>query len=98
MHEICITLLPLHLIAYPVVLLELKFGKFPGSPVISTWCFPGFGPGLILGQETKILQAMQLGQKKNKQKTREFDLQLDCFLLEVLFLSITISVYINFIS
>ena len=94
MHKICITLLPLHLIAYPVVLLELKFGKFPGSPVISTWCFPAFGPVLIPGQETTILQAMQLGQKKKK---REFDLELDCFLLDFLFLSITILIYINFI-
>lgn len=93
MHEIYITLLPLHLIAYPVVLLELNFGKSPASPVIRTWCFPGFGPGLILGQETKILQAIQLGRKK-----KEFDMELDCFLLDFLFLSSTVFIYIKFIS
>ena len=95
MYEICITLLPLHLTAYPVVLLELKFEKFSGSPVISTWCFPGFGPGLILGQETNL--ASHAAWPKTK-KIIEFDLQLDCFLLEFLFLSITILIYINFIS
>ena len=41
--------------------------EFPGGPVVRTWCFHCWGPGLIPGQWTKIPQAMQES-KKNKNK------------------------------
>lgn len=41
--------------------------EFTGGPVVSTWHFHCRGLGLITGQETNILQAVQLIQKK-KQK------------------------------
>ena len=40
--------------------------EFPGSPVVSAWCFNSRGPGSIPGQGTKILKDVGHGQKKKK--------------------------------
>ena len=41
--------------------------EFPGGPVVRTRCFHFWGLGSIPGWGTKILQAVRLGQKTNKQ-------------------------------
>ena len=40
---------------------------FPGSPVVRTQCSHFWGPGSICGQGTKILNAVQCGQKLKPQ-------------------------------
>ena len=40
------------------------YRDLPGSPVVRTQCFHCWGPGLIPGQGTKILQATWHSQKK----------------------------------
>ena len=42
------------------------YREFPGGPVVRTLCFHCRGHGSIHGWGTKILQAMQQGQKKKK--------------------------------
>ena len=42
------------------------FWEFSGSPVVRTPLFHCRGPGSILGQGTKILKAMQCGQKRSR--------------------------------
>ena len=43
---------------------KLWYGEFPGYPVVRIQCFHSWGPALILGQETKILQAVRPKKKK----------------------------------
>ena len=50
-----------------------KKGEFPGGPVVRTWRFHCRGPGSIPGQGTKIQQATQHGQKKEREREREKD-------------------------
>ena len=40
--------------------------EFPDGPVVRTWQFHCWGPGSILGQGIRIMQATQHGQKKKK--------------------------------
>ena len=47
-------------------LYKLKKREFPGGPVVRTPYFQYWGPGLIPGQGTRILQATQHGQRKKK--------------------------------
>ena len=49
-----------------VTYVQKSIQDFPGSPVVKIPHFTAVGMGLIPGQETKILHAMQLGQKKKK--------------------------------
>ena len=42
--------------------------EFLGSPVVRLGTFTAEGPSSILGQGTKILHAVQRGQKKKKKK------------------------------
>ena len=53
-----------------VTYVQKSIQDFPGSPVVKIPHFTAVGMGLIPGQETKILHAMQLGQKKKNQFTR----------------------------
>ena len=46
-----------------------KSWEFIGGPVVRTWCFHCYGPGLIPGQETKIPQAAWHGQTLIKKKS-----------------------------
>ena len=45
--------------------------EFPGSPVVRTQCFHCQGPGSIPDRGTKILQAVQCGQKRKKKKKKK---------------------------
>ena len=47
-------------------MIKLELGEFPGEPVARTRHFHFWGLGSILGQGTKIPQAMQCGQTKTK--------------------------------
>ena len=49
-----------------VTYVQKSIQDFPGRPVVKIPHFTAVGMGLIPGQETKILHAMQLGQKKKK--------------------------------
>ena len=42
--------------------------EFPSGPELRTWCFHFRGMGLIPGQGTKILQALQCWGKKEKER------------------------------
>ena len=46
-----------------IVVLLIYCQKFPGGPVVRTWCFHCHGLGLSPSQGTKIPQAAQCGQK-----------------------------------
>ena len=46
----------------------MKMGEFPGSPAVRTRRFHCGGLGSIPGRGTKILQAVQCGQKNKKNK------------------------------
>ena len=52
-------------------MIKLELGEFPGEPVARTWCFHFWGLGSMLGQETKIPQAMQCGQTKTKNNNKK---------------------------
>ena len=45
--------------------------EFPGGLVIRIWCFHCHGPGLIPGQGTETLQAVQHGQNNNNDKFKK---------------------------
>ena len=45
--------------------------EFPGGPELRTWCVHFWGTGLIPGQGTKILQALQCWKKKKKKKKKK---------------------------
>ena len=45
--------------------------EFPGGPELRIWCFHFWGVGLIPGQGTKILQALQCCKKKKKKKKKK---------------------------
>ena len=42
--------------------------EFPGGPELRIWCFHFWGTGLIPGQGTKILQALQCCKKKKEEE------------------------------
>ena len=42
--------------------------EFPGGPELRIWCFHFWGVGLIPGQGTKILQALQCCKKKKEEE------------------------------
>ena len=51
------------------MLLKIVIREFPCGPVVRTRYFHCHDLGSIPGQGTKILQAIQQGQKKKKKKT-----------------------------
>ena len=45
-------------------------GKFPGGPVVRTWCFHCHGLASITGEGTKILQVGSTAKGKKKKRLR----------------------------
>ena len=74
----------LYLLVYESIIKKKKnCGKFPGGPMIRTWCFHCCGPGSIPGQGTKILQAAQSGQNKQKTKQKQKPQQNKLWLIHI---------------
>ena len=46
-------------------------GRVPCGPVVRTQHFHSYGPGLIPGQGTEILSAMQCSKKKRKKERKD---------------------------